>query len=82
MAGSVWSRALTALSRFINLAILAVMATVCGIVDAVLEQRNYPRGAPWLFGDDQGNDNPHINGLITFAFALITYGPLVVAERH
>ncbi|CCL98771.1 uncharacterized protein FIBRA_00776 [Fibroporia radiculosa] len=62
---------------FINLLILAVMATVCGIVDAVLEQRFFPRNAPWLFADNQSDNNPHVNGVITFAFALITFQNIV-----
>jgi phospholipid-translocating ATPase len=56
-----------------NLAILAVMAVVCAIIDSVLEHRYYPRQAPWLWGDNRSDDNPSINGLVTFGFALITY---------
>ncbi|OSD08296.1 phospholipid-translocating P-type ATPase [Trametes coccinea BRFM310] len=62
---------------FINLIILAAMAVACGIVDAVLEQRDFPRGAPWLYGDTQDDDNPHINGLVTWAFALITFQNII-----
>ncbi|RPD56361.1 phospholipid-translocating P-type ATPase [Lentinus tigrinus ALCF2SS1-7] len=62
---------------FINLLILAIMAIVCGIVDAVLEQRYFPMGAPWLYGDTQSDDNPRINGLITAVFALITFQNIV-----
>jgi len=58
---------------FANLFLLCVMSVTCAVVDAVLEQRDYPRQAPWLLFDDQSDDNPHINGLITWAFALITY---------
>jgi phospholipid-translocating ATPase len=58
---------------FINLIILAMMAVACAIADSVLEHRDYPREAPWLFGDNTSGDNPSINGLVTFAFALITY---------
>jgi phospholipid-translocating ATPase len=54
------------------LIVLAIMAIACAIADAILEQRGYPEGAPWLYADDQSDDNPHINGLITWAFALIT----------
>ena len=54
-----------------NLAILAVMATVCAIVDSILEHHYYPRQAPWLWGDNRSDDNPSINGLVTFGFALI-----------
>ena len=53
------------------------MAIVCGIVDSVLEQRNYPLGAPWLYGDTQSDDNPKINGLTTAIFALITFQNIV-----
>ena len=56
-----------------NLAILAAMATVCAIVDSVLEHHYYPRQAPWLWGDNRSDDNPSINGVITWAFALIVY---------
>lgn len=52
--------------------VLAIMAIACAIADAILEQRGYPEGAPWLYADDQKDDNPHINGLVTWAFALIT----------
>ncbi|TBU65246.1 phospholipid-translocating P-type ATPase [Dichomitus squalens] len=62
---------------FINLILLAVMAVVCGIVDSVLEQRNFPRGAPWLYGDTHGDDNPKINGLITAIYALITFQNII-----
>jgi hypothetical protein len=54
------------------LIVLAIMAVACAIADAILEQRGYPEGAPWLYADDQTDDNPHINGLVTWAFALIT----------
>ena len=59
-------------NSFINLIILAIMAVACAIADSVLEQRGYPEGAPWLYADNQSDDNPHINGLVTWAFALIT----------
>ena len=61
------------LSRFVNLILLALMATACGVVDSVLEHRDYPESAPWLYGDNRPGNNPSINGLVTFCFALITY---------
>jgi phospholipid-translocating ATPase len=61
-----------------NLAILGIMAVVCGIIDSVLEHHYYPRQAPWLFNDNRSGDNPSVNGLITFLFALITF----VTFRH
>jgi len=60
-------------TRLVNLAILAIMAIVCGIADSEIEQSKFPEGAPWLYGDDISDDNPKINGLITWAFALITF---------
>jgi len=48
------------------------MAVVCAIADFKIEQTKYPE-APWLYGDDVSDDNPKINGLITWAFALITF---------
>ena len=61
------------LSRFVNLILLALMATACGVVDSILEHRDYPESAPWLFDDNRPGNNPSINGLVTFCFALITY---------
>jgi phospholipid-translocating ATPase len=49
------------------------MAVACAIVDAILEHRDYPEGAPWLYDDDRPTDNPSFNGLVTWAFALITF---------
>ncbi|KAK0496771.1 phospholipid-translocating ATPase [Armillaria luteobubalina] len=62
---------------FINLLILACMAVACAIADSVLEHQKYPQGAPWLYGDTQHDDNPSINGLVTWAFALITFQNIV-----
>ncbi|KAK0439550.1 phospholipid-translocating ATPase [Armillaria borealis] len=62
---------------FINLLILACMAVACAIADSVLEHQKYPQGAPWLYGDNQSDDNPSINGLVTWAFALITFQNIV-----
>lgn len=53
------------------------MAVACAIVDSVLEHQKYPQGAPWLYGDTQNDDNPSINGLVTWAFALITFQNIV-----
>lgn len=60
-------------NSLINLAVLCLMAVVCGIVDAILEIRNYPKGALWLYNDIKTDDSPHINGLITFLNAFITF---------
>jgi phospholipid-translocating ATPase len=57
----------------INLLILFILAVVCGVADAVLQHKYYPLGALWLYGADLPDNNPKINGLITWAFALLTY---------
>ncbi|KAJ3502675.1 hypothetical protein NLJ89_g8782 [Agrocybe chaxingu] len=62
---------------FINLILLAVMCVVCAIVDSSLEKQYFPLGAPWLYGADLPDDNPRINGLITWAFALLTFQDIV-----
>ncbi|KAH9484538.1 Putative phospholipid-transporting ATPase C24B11.12c [Psilocybe cubensis] len=61
----------------VNLIILAAMAVVCAIADSLLEVKFYPLGAPWLFEDNRSDDNPRINGLITWAFALLTFQDIV-----
>ncbi|KAJ2916976.1 hypothetical protein MD484_g3448, partial [Candolleomyces efflorescens] len=62
---------------FINLLILALMAIACAVVDSILQHQDYPRDAPWLFWANRSGDNPSINGLITFFFALITFQNIV-----
>jgi phospholipid-translocating ATPase len=62
---------------FINLLLLAAMAIVCAIVDSSLEKYYSPRGAPWFYGDNTSDNNPRVNGLITWAFALITFQNIV-----
>ncbi|KAJ6602623.1 phospholipid-translocating ATPase [Mycena vulgaris] len=61
----------------IILFILFLMAVACGIGDSVLEHQYQPRSAPWLYGDDQSSDNPSINGLVTWAFAFLTFQDIV-----
>ncbi|KAJ7811640.1 phospholipid-translocating ATPase [Mycena olivaceomarginata] len=38
----------------------------CGVSDSVIEKADYPNGAPWLYGDNRSDDNPNINGLVTW----------------
>lgn len=61
------------LPRLINLALIALLAVVCAIVDSSLEKHYAPLNAPWLFDDDLPGDNPSANGGVTWAFALLTY---------
>lgn len=49
------------------------MTVMCAVVDHFLEKAQYPQGAYWLYGDNQSGDNPSINGLITWANALIAF---------
>ncbi|KAJ7068197.1 phospholipid-translocating ATPase [Mycena amicta] len=61
----------------INLLFLFLMAVACAIGDSVLEHHYQPLGAPWLYGDDESSDNPSINGLVTWAFAFLTFQDIV-----
>ncbi|WVR04281.1 hypothetical protein IAU60_001281 [Kwoniella sp. DSM 27419] len=61
----------------INLALLAVIAMVCAIVDHFNEVEWYNQGAYWLLYADTPGDNPNINGLVTFANAFITFQNIV-----
>ncbi|KAK0212024.1 phospholipid-translocating ATPase [Armillaria fumosa] len=70
------------LQVFINLIILACMAIACAIADSLLESKQYPQGAPWLYGDNQSNDDPSINGLVTWARALITFQNIVPVSLY
>ncbi|GAA5877380.1 hypothetical protein JCM3774_003580 [Rhodotorula dairenensis] len=62
---------------FLNLFLLALMTIMCAIVDHFLEKAQYPQGAYWLYGDNRSGDNPSINGLITWANALIAFQNIV-----
>ncbi|KAG5643212.1 hypothetical protein DXG03_001330 [Asterophora parasitica] len=53
------------------------MATCCAIADSLLQVKYFPMGAPWLYGADLSDDNPRINGLITWAFSLLTFQAIV-----
>ena len=71
------TRPLILCHSFLNLTLLAIMGIVCAVADSSLEKHYYPLGAPWLYGDNQSDDNPNINGLITFVYALITFQNIV-----
>lgn len=53
------------------------MSIVLGIVDSSLEKHYYPLNAPWLYGDNQSDDNPSFNGFTTAFFSLITFQNIV-----
>jgi phospholipid-translocating ATPase len=60
-----------------NLALLAVVAAVCAIIDHFQEVTWTREGAYWMLYNDRPGDNPNINGLITFANAFITFQNIV-----
>ncbi|PPQ99092.1 hypothetical protein CVT24_009358 [Panaeolus cyanescens] len=62
---------------FMNLIILGIIATACGIADSLIEQHYYPTGALWLFNANRSDDNPKINGVVTWAFSLLTFQIIV-----
>lgn len=65
------------LSSFLNLFLLALMCVMCAVGDHILQRYYYPRNAYWLWGANTRGDNPNINGLISFANAMITFQNIV-----
>ena len=67
----------------VNLGIIAAVAVVCAIADSMLQVKYFDLNAPWLYGADRSDDNPRINGLITWAFALLTcvLASILVTDR-
>lgn len=62
---------------YVNLLILAAMAVGCAIADARIEQHFFDLGAYWEFLATQKDDNPNLNGLVTFGNSLITFQNIV-----
>lgn len=62
---------------YVNLLILAAMAIGCAIADSRIEHHFFDRDAYWEFAATQSDDNPNINGLVTFGNALITFQNIV-----
>ncbi|KAG6810123.1 hypothetical protein H0H92_013221 [Tricholoma furcatifolium] len=60
-----------------NLGILALLAVVCAIADSMLELKYFPLGALWLYGATTSDDNPRVNGIITWVYSLLTFQILV-----
>jgi phospholipid-translocating ATPase len=53
--------------------LLALMTVMCAVVDHFLEVQYYREGGYWMYGADTSSDNPRINGIITWANALIAF---------
>lgn len=53
------------------------MCVMCAVGDHILQRRYYPQNAYWLYGANTRGDNPNINGLISFANAMITFQNIV-----
>ncbi|KAK0562385.1 hypothetical protein OC844_002725 [Tilletia horrida] len=62
---------------YCNLALLAIMAIGCAIADSRLEHYFTDRTAYWQFAANRSDDNPNINGLVTFGNSLITFQNVV-----
>ncbi|GAA6016553.1 hypothetical protein JCM10207_002838 [Rhodosporidiobolus poonsookiae] len=62
---------------FLNLFLLSLMTVMCALVDHYIQVDKYPEGAPWLFNANRSDDNPNINGIITWANALIAFQNIV-----
>lgn len=53
------------------------MAVGCAIADARIENHFFDLDAYWEFRAIFGDDNPNINGLVTFGNSLITFQNIV-----
>ncbi|PLW33102.1 hypothetical protein PCASD_13814 [Puccinia coronata f. sp. avenae] len=62
---------------FINLGILGFMCIFNGIGTRIAESYYYARNSYWTTGSNLPDDNPRINGLVSFANALVTYQNIV-----
>lgn len=62
---------------YVNLAIIAIVGVVCAIADAQLEKYYFARSAYWEYMATQKDDNPSLNGLVSFANSLITFQNIV-----
>ncbi|KDN45280.1 phospholipid-translocating P-type ATPase [Tilletiaria anomala UBC 951] len=62
---------------YVNLSILAIVCIICAIVDSLLEVYYFDRSAYWEFRAIYSNDNPRLNGLVTFGNGLITFQNIV-----
>jgi phospholipid-translocating ATPase len=64
-------------NRLINLALLLVMAVACAIAESIIDNQFFKRGAPWTLDENIPSQSPSINGLSTWANALITFQNVV-----
>ncbi|KAK4053823.1 hypothetical protein OIV83_001479 [Microbotryomycetes sp. JL201] len=66
---------------FLNLFLLGLMCAMCALAsccgDHFLQVDQSGEGAYWLYGNDTRGDNPNVNGIITFANALIAFQNIV-----
>lgn len=62
---------------YVNLLILAAMAVGCAIADHFIEQHFFNLSAYWEYFAIFSDDNPSINGLVTFGNSLITFQNIV-----
>ncbi|GJN88512.1 hypothetical protein Rhopal_001478-T1 [Rhodotorula paludigena] len=62
---------------FLNLFLLALMTIMCALGDHFIQVEREGDGAYWLYGNNLSDDNPSINGVITWANALIAFQNIV-----
>lgn len=53
------------------------MAVACAIAEAVIDKNFFKEGAPWTYNENTPSQTPSINGLATWANALITFQNVV-----
>jgi len=62
---------------YFNLCLLAVIGIGCAIADSRLERYYTDRTAYWQFFANRSDDNPNVNGAVTFGNSLITFQNVV-----
>ena len=60
-----------------NLVLMAIISTVCAIVDHYEEVTWYAQNAYWTINDNESGNNPMVNGIITFFNGFITFQNIV-----
>lgn len=62
---------------YVNLGIIGAMAVICAIADAQIEKYYFDRSSYWEYLAVFNDDNPSLNGLVSFANSLITFQNIV-----
>lgn len=62
---------------YVNLGIIGAIAVICAAADSAMEKYYFKRNAYWEYLSVFNDDNPSLNGLVSFANSLITFQNIV-----